>query len=73
MTPTRKEREAIRAQLRKGCARCGRPFHAPGLGRGYSAAWRSSDGAIHYPACATREEIAEVNRRLEALRKGGTR
>jgi len=63
---TRKEREAIRRQLRTGCARCGRPFNAPGLG--YGAAWQSGDGAIHYPACATAEEIAEVNRRLEALR-----
>jgi hypothetical protein len=34
------------------------------------------DGAIHYPACATPEEIAEVARRMAALRnrtKGETR
>jgi hypothetical protein len=70
---TREEREAIRAQLRAGCARCGRHFNDPGLGRGYGAAWQSGDGAIHYPACATREESADVNRRLEALRKGDAR
>jgi len=72
---TRREREAIRAQLRRGCARCGRPFNDPGLGRGYGAAWQSGDGAIHYPACATPDEIAEVARRFEALRnrKGATR
>jgi len=69
---TREEREAIRAQLRAGCARCGRPFNDPGLGRGHGAAWQSRDGAIHYPACATPEEIAGVNRRLAALRKGAT-
>jgi len=69
---TRREREAIRRQLRTGCARCRRPFNDPTLGRGYAAAWQSPDGAIHYPACATPEEIAEVNRRLAALRKGAT-
>jgi hypothetical protein len=52
------------------CARCGRRFDAPGLGRGYGAALQTGGGAaVHYPACATPGEIEEVGRRIEALRK----